>query len=119
MSTEVTDEEIEKVLLEVLKKQIIDDQVAKEKRIQETGMLLTGDLVKHIHFYSKIVLTETEKRLSGENGIINNLDQRIIISFYNLFREGYLSFGTIQDEPYPPEFTPTEKGRKKLDSLNS
>ena len=35
MSTEITDEEIEEVLLKVLKKQIIDDQVEKEKRIEE------------------------------------------------------------------------------------
>ena len=119
MSKEITDEEIEKVLLEVLKKKFINNKVAKEKRKKESVSLSMRDVHNDFYFYSKTVLIETKERLCGFSGGTNNLDTRIIISYYDLFRKDYLTCGPIQEEPYPLKSFPTKKGREKLDSLSS
>ncbi len=62
------------------------------------------------------VLDETKRRL----GITHNLikEQAILTTWHDLFRTGYLAWGSNIDNPNPPFFHVTESGRRALASLS-
>ncbi len=110
--TEITDQEIRDTIFEVLKKQVAEDQIAKEQR-RKKRRITTSDLYKKECFITNEVLSETEERLS-EGGDIINLKERVQSSFDQLCSEGYFDLGQYEGDPDHREFYLTDKGKEKL-----
>ena len=90
MSTEVTDEEIEKVLLEKLR----DDLV------HNPGLFTIKELCSCYP--------------STLNNYGKDEQRRVLTGIYDLFRNGYLAWGHDLEEPNPPLCHITHWGKEKL-----
>ncbi len=91
MSTEVTDEEIEEVLLEVLR---------QSPELNPRGIFTIQQLCK----YSPETLNNS-----------NEYEQRRVLTvIYNLFLKGYLAWGHDFKDPIPPFCHITHRGKEML-----
>ena len=94
MSTEVTDEEIEKVLLEVLRK-ICESNPLGPQTINE---------LCEEYKYSRKHLTISE----------DDEQRRVLSVIYGLFRNGHLAWGYNFEKPTAPHCHITDRGKEML-----
>lgn len=94
MSTEVTDDEIEKELLELLRKGL---------ELNKHGLFTIKQFCKLCKYNQKTL------NISDEDD-----QRRVLTGFYDLFLKGYLSWGHNFEKPKPPLFHITHRGKDML-----
>lgn len=67
--------------------------------------------------FTNLVLSETSKRLDLQKSG-KNQEQALLTLFHDLFRTGYLAWGNDLNNPDPPRFHITDRGRTLLSNLS-
>lgn len=67
---------------------------------------------------SRTVLNHTKSRVAGDRPLTHEMEEAILTAFHDLFRTGYLAWGSNLTNPDPPFFHITMRGRTALERLS-